>query len=71
MKITMYLILLVFISYKPAFGYLDPGSGSMMLQLILGGVAGLALIVKLYWQKLLSLFGINHKKDRKKKQEQE
>ena len=29
--------------------YMDPGTGSLFLQLLLGGVAGAALIVKLYW----------------------
>ena len=37
--------------------YLDPGTGSLILQVLLGGVAGVALAGKLYWQKLTSLFG--------------
>jgi hypothetical protein len=41
-----------------AQAYLDPGTGSMILQVLLGGVAGLALVGKLYWHKLLSLFGL-------------
>lgn len=40
----------------PAHAYLDAGTGSMLLQLILGGVAGLVIIMKLYWQKFLSFF---------------
>jgi hypothetical protein len=40
-----------------ALAYLDPGSGSMLLQLVLGGLAGLAVIAKLYWHRLLGLFG--------------
>jgi len=48
-----------------ALAYLDPASGSMLLQLLLGGVAGLALVAKLYWHKLLGLFGL------KKQEEQE
>jgi len=42
----------------PARAYLDPASGSMFLQLLLGGVAGVAVVVKLYWHKLLGLFGM-------------
>ena len=42
-----------------ALAYLDPGSGSMLLQLVLGGLAGLAVIAKLYWHRLLGLFGIH------------
>ena len=41
-----------------AHAYLDPGTGSMILQVLLGGVAGLALAGKLYWHKLLALLGI-------------
>ena len=44
----------------PAHAYLDPGTGSMFLQLLLGGVAGLAVLLKLYRQRLLSFFGLGH-----------
>ena len=36
--------------------YLDPGTGSMILQIVLGGVAGLLVVGKLYWAKFTSLF---------------
>ena len=45
----------------PAYAYLDPGSGSMLLQLLLGGVAALAVILRFYWNRFLSLFGRNKK----------
>ncbi len=45
----------------PAYGYLDPASGSMLLQLILGGVAGAALAVKLFWHRILGFFGVKPK----------
>jgi len=45
-----------------ACGYLDPGSGSMVLQVLLGGAAALIVILKLYWRRLLSVFGLNKKK---------
>lgn len=41
----------------PAQAYLDPGTGSMVLQLILGGVAGAMVIAKLYGARLKSLLG--------------
>ena len=40
---------------RPAFAYLDPGSGSMLLQLLLGGVAGAVVVLKLYWQRISNL----------------
>jgi hypothetical protein len=36
--------------------YLDPGSGSMLVQLLLGGVAGAAVVLKLSWQRFRGLF---------------
>lgn len=41
----------------PAHAYLDPGSGSMFVQLLLGGVAGLFVLVKMYWRQLAAKFG--------------
>jgi len=40
----------------PAMAYLDPGTGSMMLQLMLGGVAGLLVVGKLYLKRLTDFF---------------
>ncbi len=39
-----------------AHAYLDPGTGSMILQIVLGGVAGLMVVGKLYWAKFTSFF---------------
>ena len=41
-----------------AQAYLDPGNGSMLLQLLLGGVAGLSVICKLYWRRFLTALGL-------------
>jgi hypothetical protein len=38
--------------------YLDPGSGSMILQVIAGGVAAVAVTAKLYWNRLLKFLHI-------------
>ncbi len=32
--------------------YLDPGSGSMILQAVAGGVAAAAVMGRLYWRRL-------------------
>ena len=32
-------------------GYFDPGSGSLLLQAILGGTAGLAVFAKYLWEQ--------------------
>ena len=43
---------------KAALAYLDPGTGSILLQVILGGVAGLGVIGKLYWHRLRGFLGV-------------
>ena len=42
----------------PAHAYLDPASGSMLLQAVLGGLAGIALAIKLFWHRILGFFGV-------------
>jgi hypothetical protein len=37
--------------------YLDPGSGSFIIQLILAGALGLGVGIRMYWAKIKSLFG--------------
>jgi hypothetical protein len=40
------------------FAYLDPGSGSMILQIIAGGLAAVAVTAKLYWNRILRFLRI-------------
>ena len=47
---------LFFAATQPAQAYVDPGTGAMLLQLLLGGVAGLMVIIKLYWARLKEFF---------------
>jgi hypothetical protein len=47
---------MTFTSFNEAEAYLDPGTGSMVLQLLLGGVAGAVVVVRLYWEKVKSFF---------------
>ncbi len=57
---TTVLLLLIF---TDAVAYLDPGTGSMLLQVILGGIAALGVAIKLYWHKLRAAFGMARKKE--------
>jgi hypothetical protein len=40
------------------FAYLDPGSGSLIVQLLVGGVAALGVSVKMFWGRILSFLHI-------------
>ena len=37
-------------------GYMDPGSGSLLLKILLGGVAGIAVMLRLFWYRIASIF---------------
>ena len=39
-----------------AHAYIDPGTGSIALQILLGGAAGALVIVKLYWARIRAFF---------------
>ena len=41
---------------SPAHAYLDPGTGSIILQGIIGGVAAGAAVIGIYWQKVKAMF---------------
>ena len=43
--------------------YLDPGSGSMILQILAGGVAAIAVTARLYWGRLLKFLRIRKDDD--------
>ena len=49
-------LLLVLAAETRVDAYLDPGSGSMLVQLLLGGVAGAAVIMKLGWERFRDIF---------------
>jgi hypothetical protein len=44
------------ITSSNAHAYIDPGSGSMFLQLLLAGIAGAGVAIKLYWRRFLAFF---------------
>ena len=62
---TITVILIVQI--EPAFAYLDPGTGSIILQGLIGVVAASVTVITLYYQKFKDLFRrIFHRSDRAK-----
>lgn len=58
LAVIMSAVVIVLCSVNTSYAYLDPGAGSMLLQVLLGGVVGLAVVLKLYWHRFLALFGI-------------
>jgi hypothetical protein len=46
-----------------AHAYADPGAGSLLLQLLVGGAAGLFVAFRLFRDKILRLFGVRKTDD--------
>jgi hypothetical protein len=44
-------------------GYIDAASGSMLLQLIVGGLAAMGLVLKMWWRSLLRFLHIRKDED--------
>ncbi len=47
----LFIVILVFFPFY-ADAYLDPGVGSMLVQLVLAGVAGIFIFLKISWKKI-------------------
>ena len=46
------------ISYtSPAYAYLDPGTGSILLTGLIAGLAAIISFLSIYWQKVKAFFG--------------
>ena len=52
--LSVLVFLACFIFSEKAYAYLDPGTGSYILQLILAGLLGALFMVKTYWRNIKS-----------------
>ncbi|MEP0201353.1 MAG: hypothetical protein ABJ084_10710 [Halioglobus sp.] len=53
-----FLFIALLLSFSTtASAYLDPGTGSMILQGLIAGIAVAGFTIKTYWYKLRSFFG--------------
>jgi hypothetical protein len=58
-RVSFFLSAIGFLMFaSSAHAYLDPGSGSMVLQVILGGVVGLLMAIKIFWHRILEVLRI-------------
>ena len=55
MRLRLIIVfVLLFVPGRNLFAYIDPGAGSMALQIILGAVFVAIAFIKIYWKKLLA-----------------
>lgn len=57
MKTNIILYVLILVFYAPsAYAYIDPGSGSALISIIIGAFVGLGLAIKTFWYKITGIF---------------
>lgn len=71
MKLKFFLKILFFslLLIETSYAYIDPGSGSALISVIIGFFVALGITLKTYWYKLKSFF--NFSKDRTKLNKEE
>lgn len=49
-----FLLIIIFLYPSTSYAYLDPGTGSILLQAILGAIATGFMVISIWWQKFKS-----------------
>jgi len=55
MRILVIFVIISFfslITVSDAYAYLDPGAGSIFIQVIIGALAGVGITLKIYWHRI-------------------
>ena len=60
-KMVIVALFAILLLTQDAYAYLDPSAGSIIIQVLLGGVAGLFILVKMYWGKIKQMLGFGPK----------
>ncbi len=50
-------LIFIDLSVEEAFAYLDPSSGTLAIQMILGAMVGIGVTLKIYWYKIKEKLG--------------
>ena len=61
--LNLLLLLDIFIQSN-AYAYIDPGTGSIMLQALIGGIAAAGAAISFYWSRIKSFFSKKKKNDK-------
>ena len=62
--IIFYTLLLISLTSQ-AHAYLDPGTGSMMLQIVIASVVGALFSLKIFWSRIKNFFSTVFFKNKK------
>jgi hypothetical protein len=62
MRISRLLLLIcALLLTSNVWAYLDPGTGSMLLQVVLGGIAAVGVALKIFWHRIKLAMGLGRK----------
>ena len=64
--LSAFVFTVIFLYSNDANAYLDPGTGSLVLQAIIAFFAGAAALISLYWKKFKSFIKNLFSNDKKK-----
>lgn len=69
---SIFLAGLLFLTFtRDACAYLDPGSGSYIIQLVVAGLLGGSLAVKIFWGNIKTFFSALFSKEEREKEQKE
>jgi len=55
--VVLFTVMILLVLTTSAHAYLDAGTGSMIIQLIVGGIAGSIVLLKVFWHRVLTIIG--------------
>ncbi len=55
-NVVILTVILILCSVSKAHAYIDPGTGSYITQVMIGGLLGAAFALKVYWKKVRAYF---------------
>ena len=59
----LFTFALIMLSIQPSFAYLDPGTGSAIMSMIIGLFVAIGIFVKNFWYKIKKFFGLSKNKN--------
>lgn len=62
-KNFLFTFTLIMFSIQPAFAYLDPGTGSAIMSMIIGLFVAIGIFIKNFWYKIKKFFGLSKSKN--------
>ena len=65
MRLTVFLLSALLILPLAGYGYIDLGSGSYIIQLIIAGFVGISLSFRIFWKKIKQRFSKKAESDEK------